>query len=133
MSRRVGCIKRNITKSNLYKIIFRQRQTVVGVLLYADYKCDESYTPSRISILVGSASNDLRTVAEETINEPRGWIELKLQNELGGPMRTWMIQIVIKQNHQSGRDSHLRQVLVLGPEDKNKVLKQSLEKWTCIR
>ena len=65
----------------------------MGVLLYADFKCDESYTPSRITILAGNDFNDLRPIVDESINEPRGWIEIKMKNEMGAPLRTWMLQV----------------------------------------
>lgn len=71
---------------------------MVGVLLYADYKCDESYTPSRITVLAGNDFNDLRPIVEETINEPRGWIEIKIRNEMCAPLRTWMMQVHVNFN-----------------------------------
>ena len=81
------------TTEKFSHFIIRKRQTVVGVLLYADYKCDESYTPSRITILTGNDFNDLRPIVEESISEPRGWIEIKIRNEMGAPLRTWMMQV----------------------------------------
>lgn len=92
------------------------RQQVVGVLLYADSKCDESYTPSHITIKAGNDFNDLvNVVTDFKTNEPKGWIPISIKNSFGNPLRTWMLQIVVTQNHQSGRDSHLRMIAVLGP------------------
>ena len=51
----------------------------------------------------------IRVIYEKTVEEPKGWIDIPIRNDFGNPIHTWMIQIVIKQNHQSGRDSHLRQ------------------------
>ena len=40
----------------------RKREAVIGVLLFCDYKSDESYTPSKIDILCGNDPNDLRWI-----------------------------------------------------------------------
>lgn len=95
---------------------FRSRQQVVGILLYADSKSDESYTPSHITIKAGNDFNDLvNVVTDFKTNEPKGWIPISIKNSFGNPLRTWMLQIVVTQNIQSGRDSHLRMIAVLGP------------------
>jgi len=118
-----------------HKIIcqFRKREAVIGVLLFCDYKSDESYTPSKIDILCGNDPNDLRVIYEKTVEEPKGWIEIPIRNDFGNPIHTWMIQIVIKQNHQSGRDSHLRQVRILGPEASPENINCFDDQWTIIR
>ena len=61
------------------------------------------------SNLIGCVKFDKRVIYEKTVEEPKGWIDIPIRNDFGNPIHTWMIQIVIKQNHQSGRDSHLRQ------------------------
>ena len=43
-------------------IFLRRREAVIGVLLFCDYKSDESYTPSKIDILCGNDPNDLSRV-----------------------------------------------------------------------
>ena len=38
-----------------------------SVAIYVDYKLDESYTPSKISIKVGSDFNDLKEIEVSTL------------------------------------------------------------------
>ena len=45
-----------------FEIFLRRREAVIGVLLFCDYKSDESYTPSKIDILCGNDPNDLSRV-----------------------------------------------------------------------
>lgn len=50
-----------------------QRKTVINQLyIYTDYKLDESYTPSRISIRSGTHFNDLQEVDVVDLTEPDG-------------------------------------------------------------
>ena len=39
---------------------FRRKTTVSEVAIYTDYKLDESYTPTRISVRGGTNFNDLQ-------------------------------------------------------------------------
>ena len=71
---------------------------MTGVLLYADFKADESYTPQKVTIWAGNDFNDMRAVADDSMIEPRGWHEIKISNEYGAPLRTWLMQVLYKQN-----------------------------------
>ncbi len=46
--------------------------------IYLDYKLDESYTPSRISIRAGTSFHDLKEIKVLELNEPQGWIRAPL-------------------------------------------------------
>ena len=50
-----------LTRKNELNFL-RRREAVIGVLLFCDYKSDESYTPSKIDILCGNDPNDLRWI-----------------------------------------------------------------------
>ena len=63
------------------------------MLLYCDFKSDESYTPSKIEILYGNDFNDLQSVKTKSFEEPRGWIEIPIRNNFGNPINCWMIQV----------------------------------------
>jgi len=52
---------------HLVNIQFRKKTTVHSVAIYVDYKLDESYTPSKISIKVGSDFNDLKEIEVSTL------------------------------------------------------------------
>lgn len=45
---------------HLVNVQFRKKTTVQDICIYTDYKLDESYTPSRISIRAGTHFNDLQ-------------------------------------------------------------------------
>lgn len=98
---------------HMVNIQFRQKTTLHSVGVYADYKLDESYTPSRLSVRVGNDFNDLHEIELVDVLEPSGWVWIKLNTHLNPkPVRTFMAQISIIQNHQNGRDTHLRQIKV---------------------
>ena len=83
--------------------------------VYTDYKLDESYTPTRISIRVGTNFNDLQEIEVVELQEPTGWVEIPLKDMNEKLVRTFLLQIAVIQNHQQGRDTHLRQVKVFSP------------------
>ncbi len=41
---------------------FKQKTKIKDICIYADYKSDESYTPSKIIIKAGTHVNDLREI-----------------------------------------------------------------------
>ena len=43
------------------------------------------------------------------------------------------IKVVIKKNHQSGRDSHLRRVEILGPREQPKTMNAFEDQWCIMR
>lgn len=43
-------------------VLFRRRTTVKMLCIYADYKSDESYTPSKISVRVGNNFHNLQEI-----------------------------------------------------------------------
>ncbi|KAH7389777.1 anaphase-promoting complex, subunit 10/DOC domain-containing protein, partial [Pyrenochaeta sp. MPI-SDFR-AT-0127] len=73
---------------------------IVGLRLYLDFEQDESYTPTRIIFLAGSGMNDLQEWGEMKLESPRGWVMPVL--------RAHLVQIKILENHQNGKDTHLR-------------------------
>ncbi|XP_002131938.1 anaphase-promoting complex subunit 10-like isoform X1 [Ciona intestinalis] len=101
------------TQPHMVNVQFKQKTTIHSVGVYTDYKADESYTPSRLSVSVGNDFNDLSEVEQVEVNEPSGWVWIKLPNQVGDkPIRTFMAQISVLQNHQNGRDTHMRQIKV---------------------
>ncbi|EGR29293.1 hypothetical protein IMG5_159070 [Ichthyophthirius multifiliis] len=109
------------------------------IAIQLDFKTDESYTPSKISIRAGTNLQDLtvQNIIEEILqiqfiikeavyvelNEPTGWyifpLKTKLLDETEKPyILTMNIQIAILQNQHSGKDTHVRQILIFGPREK---------------
>ncbi|KAH8739495.1 anaphase-promoting complex [Cryptosporidium ryanae] len=120
------------------------RKTKISVIdLYLAYKIDESYTPQIISIRSGSQEGDLEEIKEMQLSEPDGWIRIPLspkeiadsffKDAIPGKIKsicesqnyisTFCIQIAILANHQTGRDTHIRQIRVWGPREvKNDII-----------
>ncbi|XP_061525408.1 anaphase-promoting complex subunit 10 isoform X1 [Phycodurus eques] len=110
------------SQPHLVNIQFRRRTTVKMLCIYADYKSDESYTPSKISVRVGNNFHDLHEVRQLEMVEPSGWIHVSLLNQrTNEPVRTFMIQIAVLANHQNGRDTHMRQIKVYTPVQESSV------------
>lgn len=83
--------------------------------MYLDYKLDESYTPKKITIKAGTNFHDLKAVHTVKLHEPSGWISITFNHYENGIITANLIQISIDQNHQNGRDTHVRQVKIYGP------------------
>lgn len=57
---------------HLVNIQFQRKTAVNQIYIYTDYKLDESYTPSRISIRSGTHFNDLQEIEIVDLVEPTG-------------------------------------------------------------
>uniref|UniRef100_A0A3Q2E8Z7 Anaphase-promoting complex subunit 10 n=1 Tax=Cyprinodon variegatus TaxID=28743 RepID=A0A3Q2E8Z7_CYPVA len=55
------------SQPHLVNIQFRRRTTVKMLCIYADYKSDESYTPSKISVRVGNNFHNLQEIRNKRI------------------------------------------------------------------
>ncbi|XP_068961567.1 anaphase-promoting complex subunit 10 isoform X1 [Petaurus breviceps papuanus] len=136
------------SQPHLVNIQFRRKTTVKTLCIYADYKSDESYTPSKISVRVGNNFHNLQEIrgvgnkvqAESLpqrdwaktskadhagqqleLVEPSGWIHVPLTDSHKKPIRTFMIQIAVLANHQNGRDTHMRQIKVYTPVEESSI------------
>ena len=92
------------------------------IQIYTDFKHDESYTPSKISIRAGTTFHDLQELHVEELNEPSGWVTILPPREPTSDtapgsqlLRTHFIQVAILANHQNGRDTHIRQIKIYTP------------------
>ncbi|KAI9353691.1 anaphase-promoting complex, subunit 10/DOC domain-containing protein [Obelidium mucronatum] len=99
------------------------RKTELQMLrIYLDYRQDESYCPSKISIRAGSTLQDVQELHLLELEEPSGWINVDLRDETTGhPLHAHLVQIAVLSNHQNGKDTHMRQVQLFAPV-KNSVL-----------
>ncbi|XP_012279713.1 anaphase-promoting complex subunit 10 [Orussus abietinus] len=104
---------------HLVNIQFRKKTTIRNICIYTDFKLDESYTPSRISVRAGTNFNDLQEVEVMDLNEPSGWVICPIKDISDRPIRTFMIQIAVVSNHQNGRDTHIRQIKIHSPAQDN--------------
>ena len=86
--------------------------TIRRIRFYVDYNEDESYTPTRIRILAGTGWHDLIPLTEMFLERPEGWQDVPLAGAGAGPdensLACWIFQLVILENHQNGKDTHIR-------------------------
>jgi anaphase-promoting complex subunit 10 len=104
-------------------IQFLKKFRINEVWIYLDYKTDESYTPSKISLKVENAFGEMVEVKLVDFEEPVGWYKISLdernsKGEMIKPyLKTISIQIIILQNTHNGRDTHIRNVKVFSPRE----------------
>ncbi|KAF1914482.1 galactose-binding domain-like protein, partial [Ampelomyces quisqualis] len=84
-------------------IHFFKQVKIVGLRMYLDFEQDESYTPTRIVFLAGTGGNDLVEWGEWRGEGPRGWVWVGFDGVDDNE-----VQIKILENHQNGKDTHLR-------------------------
>lgn len=127
---------------HLVNIQFRKKTTVSEIKIYVDFKMDESYTPSKISVRAGNHFDDIQEIAFIELEEPKGWQTIPLHDANDRPIRAFLIQIAVLSNHQNGRDTHIRQIKVNSPVEDTvlSVLKmpvdfQTIKMWqhACLR
>ena len=89
---------------------------IAYIRVFLDHVQDESYTPTKLQFLAGTGYHDLTEVCTMKFDEPKGWLEVDLSMAGGPPVRGWngstlrcmLLQMRILENHQNGKDTHLR-------------------------
>ena len=127
---------------HLVNIQFKRKTTVSSVDIYTEFRLDESYTPSKVSVRCGTNFNDLQEIEVIDLKEPAGWIKIPLKDLNDRQVRSFMVQIAVISNHQQGRDTHLRQIKIYSPVANQPVTTSEFCEWserndflqsTCIR
>lgn len=116
-------------------IHFFKMVSIVHMRIFLDFVGDESYTPTKMQFWAGLGVHDLQEFAEMSFEKPRGWIDVDFAKV--GPMpdngtdpvtgeidwlnrpvlRAFLVQVRIIENHQNGKDTHLRglQIFAIDP------------------
>ncbi|KAK9480631.1 anaphase-promoting complex, subunit 10-domain-containing protein [Lipomyces japonicus] len=99
-------------------IHFGKRVEIAKILLFLDYTRDESYTPSKIAVFAGSGYHELHQVLVLSLEEPTGWIDISLAAGQANHkfLKTFLVRLTILQNHQTGKDTHVRAIKVMSPD-----------------
>lgn len=63
---------------HLVSIQFQKKVQLQLVVLYVDFKLDESYTPSKISIRAGDGFHNLKEIKTVELAKPVGWVHISL-------------------------------------------------------
>ncbi|KAG8528872.1 uncharacterized protein KY384_006561 [Bacidia gigantensis] len=95
---------------------------IVKLRLYLDFALDESYTPTKLDFWAGwSSGYGLVQFAEWSGAEPRGWQDIDLLGcGVGGKeeIRCMVLQVRVMENHQNGKDTHLRGLQVFSVDER---------------
>lgn len=96
--------------------------SIRAIRLYLDFEADESYTPTRITLLGGTGYHDLIPFSSLAFEQPKGWIEVPLDHVGGGEdgqtLRVFLVQVKVVENHQNGKDTHIRGLKIYAMDDK---------------
>ena len=104
-------------------IQYLKKTRISEVWLYLDYKIDESYTPSKISIRIENSFNEMVDIRTIEYDEPVGWFPILLEEKNSDSktikpyIKTMTLQIMILQNTHNGRDTHIRGVKIFAPRE----------------
>ena len=104
-------------------IQYLKKTRISEVWLYLDYKIDESYTPSKISIRIENSFNEMVDIRTIEYEEPVGWFPILLEEKNSDSktikpyIKTMTLQIMILQNTHNGRDTHIRGVKIFAPRE----------------
>ncbi|KAM0264738.1 hypothetical protein ACHAQJ_000563 [Trichoderma viride] len=97
-------------------IYFVKRVGIRDIRFYVDYSEDESYTPTKIIFKSGTSENNLIQFAAMNMESPVGWQQVPLAGVGGEPdgntLVSWVLQMQILENHQNGKDTHLRGIKI---------------------
>eukprot|EP01040_Poterioochromonas_malhamensis_P002175 gene2175-2316_t len=116
------------TFPHLINIQFLRKVSLTKFCLYVDHSVDESYTPKKISVNIGTCAHDLIEIVSLDLSDPVGWIILDLtKNSLvsledQSCVRAHFLQLKISSMHQNGKDTHIRQIKVYGKRESQRVM-----------
>ncbi len=103
-------------------IHFSRLVSILSIRIFIDFEADESYTPTRITLLAGTGYHDLIPFSALNFEQPKGWIDVPLDHVGGGDdgktLRAFLVQVRIVENHQNGKDTHVRGLKVFARDDR---------------
>ncbi|SPO03839.1 uncharacterized protein DNG_06522 [Cephalotrichum gorgonifer] len=104
------------TQPHNLTVYFIKKVAIREIRFYVDYDQDESYTPTRIIFRSGTSENNMLRFASMDLVSPKGWQKVPLEGVGGGPdgntLFCWVLQVSVMENHQNGKDTHLRGIKI---------------------
>lgn len=104
-------------------IHFSRLVCILSIRIYLDFEADESYTPTRITLLAGTGYHDLLPFSLLVFTQPKGWIDVPLDGVGGGPdgntLRAFLVQVKVMENHQNGKDTHVRGLKIYARDERS--------------
>ncbi|KAI9870408.1 MAG: anaphase promoting complex subunit doc1 [Pleopsidium flavum] len=132
---------------HLLNIHFFKLVSIVKIRVYLDFELDESYTPTKMVFLAGMGAYDLTEFGVWEGEGPRGWVEVELggvgggdgedvseededegeggmkereRERGGGVLRAMLVQVRVCENHQNGKDTHVRGLQIFARDEKGR-------------
>lgn len=106
---------------HLLTMKFTRQVEIRALRFFVDYTQDESYTPTKILWYAGTSEHNLIQFATSTLVSPSGWQEVGITGSGGGDdgnsLCCFVVQMHVMENHQNGKDTHIRGVKVYGFDD----------------
>lgn len=100
---------------------FVKQAEIRALRFYVDYLQDESYTPTKIIWKAGTSENNLFKFAESELVNPSGWVDVPITGAGGGEdgnsLMAWVVRMEVIENHQNGKDTHIRSIKIYGFDD----------------
>ncbi|KAJ6788998.1 hypothetical protein PWT90_10233 [Aphanocladium album] len=97
-------------------IYFVKRVGIRVIRFFVDFQEDESYTPTKIVFKSGTSENNMIEFATMTMDNPYGWQDVPISGAGGEPdgntLVSYVLQMQILENHQNGKDTHLRGIKI---------------------
>ena len=121
---------------HLLNIHFFKLVAIAKLRVYLDFELDESYTPTKMVFAAGMSTYDLTEFATWEADGPKGWVDIDLtgvggrdktvieETDFGLPqhggdvLKAMLVQIRVCENHQNGKDTHVRGVQVFARDDR---------------
>ncbi|KAG5929849.1 hypothetical protein E4U42_004369 [Claviceps africana] len=104
-------------------VYFVKRVGIRDIRFFVDYNEDESYTPTKIVFKSGTSENNLIEFATMTLDSPTGWQQVPIAGTGGEPdgntLVSYVLQMQILENHQNGKDTHLRGIKIYAFDSDN--------------
>jgi anaphase-promoting complex subunit 10 len=107
---------------------------IAGMRIYLNFDLDESYTPTLIRFAAGTGYHDLQEFSVMRFERPTGWIDVDWEGvgdvETDDPesqlpvLRCMLIQVRICENHQNGKDTHLRGLQIFARDNTSRFNRQ---------
>jgi hypothetical protein len=93
-----------------------------AIRIHLDFEADESYTPTRIILFAGTGYHDLIPFSTLEFAQPKGWIDVSLDHVGGGEdgktLRAFLVQVRVMENHQNGKDTHVRGLKIYARDER---------------
>jgi hypothetical protein len=103
-------------------IHFSRLVSILSIRIFLDFEADESYTPTKIKFFAGTGYHDLIEFFEMAITQPKGWQDVDLIGVGGGEdgktLRAFLLQVKVLENHQNGKDTHVRGLKVYARDER---------------